>query len=478
MTQAITPETAGVSTPPPPPTAELYPTVDQVMQVCPDSNRANVAKNLPLILKAMCEAGYLSRNQLVAVIATIYVEVTPFAPIEEYGRGAGKAYGRTGHWGRGYIQLTWLENYQQAERDLGIAGLASNPNLALNPENAARIFFWYWSGKTGNNPSKAAEAGNWREVRRSVNGGYNSWDKFEGAIQRGLQVFTQPLDPAVIGVYPTDGAYGLGCMDPGNGLARTIAGGHNALTQPDALLMALASHKHRLNGFELHTLVNAAGIPDILKLEAQQKITLKGLAEDLDGDFTTHEVIVYPLAAGGIEVDVLASKPDPDDPEPQIFLHNSQTGLSMPTGTPLPGGVPSGEIPARIHQAAIAAAGRSSASGPGGGNVACAWAVNLFCSLPAGIENIGTWKDPNYDNVTVGVADMVKAIDGGRGHRVTREEAIPGDIFVWPAFKHVGIVMEPGATMVRSNSSSKARFSWDKRNPRPGFEQGIYRIVS
>lgn len=483
VTDPISPTTVAGASPPPPPAAELYPTVDQVMRVCPQTNRANVEKYLGLILKAMCEGGLTHRNHLIGIIATIYVETPPFAPIREYGRGAGKAYGRTGHYGRGWLQLTWEDNYRKAGQDLGIPDLAGNPDQALEPENAARIFVWFWLGKSGNNPSKAAAAGDWRGTRRAVNGGYNGWDEpgkpsFWPAVQRGLEVFTQDLDPAVIGVYPTDGSYGLGCMDGGNGASRTIAGGRNATTQADALLLALAAHKHRFNGFELRTLINAAAQPEVLKLKAQQKVGLKGLADDLDGDYTTHEVIVYPLAAGGIEVDILASKPDPDDPDPQIFLHDSTTGLSMPESNPLPSGVPSGEIPSRIHQAAITAEGRDTSMGPDGGNLACAWAVNLFCILPAGLDNIGTWADPNFNNVTVAVKDMVKALDAGRGRVVSRSESVPGDIVIWRGAGHVGVVMEPEGTVIRSNSSSKARFSWDKRNPPPGFEDAIYRVIS
>lgn len=47
-------------------------------------------------------------------------------PIEEYGKGAGHAYGaadpQTGqtYYGRGYVQLTWRENYARADKELGL----------------------------------------------------------------------------------------------------------------------------------------------------------------------------------------------------------------------------------------------------------------------------------------------------------------------------------------------------------------------
>jgi len=79
-------------------------------------------------------------------LATAYHETAgTMAPIREYGRGKGRKYGaedppgsgRT-YYGRGYVQLTWLANYQKAEEELG-APLVENPDLALDPVIAANI---------------------------------------------------------------------------------------------------------------------------------------------------------------------------------------------------------------------------------------------------------------------------------------------------------------------------------------------------
>ena len=46
-------------------------------------------------------------------------------PIEEYGKGSGMEYGKpdpeTGqtYYGRGYVQLTWRDNYARADEELG-----------------------------------------------------------------------------------------------------------------------------------------------------------------------------------------------------------------------------------------------------------------------------------------------------------------------------------------------------------------------
>lgn len=48
--------------------------------------------------------------------------------------------------GRGYIQLTGRDNYTRAGEALGIP-LVDRPELAANPEVAAKIAVWYWNVK-------------------------------------------------------------------------------------------------------------------------------------------------------------------------------------------------------------------------------------------------------------------------------------------------------------------------------------------
>ena len=76
-----------------------------------------------------------------------------FEPIEEIGRGAGRPFGEpasfvdsTGethqhvYYGRGYVQITWLDNYLRLGRELGLGeSLAVAPERALDPETAYRI---------------------------------------------------------------------------------------------------------------------------------------------------------------------------------------------------------------------------------------------------------------------------------------------------------------------------------------------------
>ena len=86
------------------------------------------------------------------ILATAYHETDKtMQPIEEYGKGRGRPYGRKIkynrqpythpdkiYYGRGDVQLTWYENYELMGRLLNIP-LLEQPELVLNPEISARI---------------------------------------------------------------------------------------------------------------------------------------------------------------------------------------------------------------------------------------------------------------------------------------------------------------------------------------------------
>lgn len=74
--------------------------------------------------------------------------------------------------GRGAIQLTGRDNYARAGEALGL-DLVNNPDLAKDPENAAKIAAWYWKSR---NVGEAARAGNVEAATRKINGGLNGVD--------------------------------------------------------------------------------------------------------------------------------------------------------------------------------------------------------------------------------------------------------------------------------------------------------------
>lgn len=89
---------------------------------------------------------------LAYILATTFHETaSTMRPLREYGRGNGMTYGRKIkmnrqpytypdhiYYGRGYVQLTWYENYELMGKILRIP-LLENPDLALKPDIAAKI---------------------------------------------------------------------------------------------------------------------------------------------------------------------------------------------------------------------------------------------------------------------------------------------------------------------------------------------------
>jgi hypothetical protein len=84
-------------------------------------------------------------------------------PIEEYGKGSGQSYGKVDpetkqtYYGRGFVQLTWRDNYARATNELDLDGdndLEWHAERALDPTIAAKVMGlgmvegWFRSGHT------------------------------------------------------------------------------------------------------------------------------------------------------------------------------------------------------------------------------------------------------------------------------------------------------------------------------------------
>ena len=98
-----------------------------------------------------------------ALATTKHETASTMWPIEEYGKGSGQPYGEpdpvTGeaYYGRGFVQLTWADNYKKADKELGLQQELScywHPVNALNTAIAADIMFlgmhegWFRKGQT------------------------------------------------------------------------------------------------------------------------------------------------------------------------------------------------------------------------------------------------------------------------------------------------------------------------------------------
>ncbi|AOY84079.1 DUF4231 domain-containing protein [Moorena producens JHB] len=181
------------SVPCPPESNFVTPEVVADILKCP---LKDVQTYLPDVLAGLEEKKILDKLTLIAAIATIGVETGGFRPIDEYGDSkyftkmyeGRKDLGNTQpgdgarYHGRGFIQITGRANYRDYGQKIGLGStLEKNPELALNPKIAAQILACYFYDRK---VYQAARDGDWRKVRRLVNGGYNGWEQFYTFVQR------------------------------------------------------------------------------------------------------------------------------------------------------------------------------------------------------------------------------------------------------------------------------------------------------
>jgi len=173
----------------PPVIVEAEPTVEPAIdssvtfevatQMMPRTPTDVMQEMYPLIMSALEEEGLDDEQMELYTFATMNAEVPGGLPIPEY-------YGSTAryapYYGRGYIQLTWQETYRAAGEALGI-DLEGNPDLALEPENAARILAWYLDSREDRIRTQL-NAGNLTEARVVVNG------RRADGLPNGLEEFT------------------------------------------------------------------------------------------------------------------------------------------------------------------------------------------------------------------------------------------------------------------------------------------------
>ncbi|WP_336273708.1 glycoside hydrolase family 19 protein [Vreelandella indica] len=188
-------------------------------------NAHNEASATPALTQAMAEAGITDPNEQAAFMGQMHHESGGFRTMEEsfnyssadrimavsrtarnqgpeaveaamaqgpeaiaelmYGGRMGNTEPGDGHRyrGRGFTQLTGKDNYTAASESLGI-DLVNNPDMAADPEVAAKVATWYWQNREG--LSEAAQSGDTREVTRLINGGDNGLADREAQTSRYL----------------------------------------------------------------------------------------------------------------------------------------------------------------------------------------------------------------------------------------------------------------------------------------------------
>lgn len=116
-------------------------------QPFPGSLAAQAVQGMDAILNEWERRGLTDLRWLAYMLATTFHETArTMQPIAEYGRGRGKKYGTpdpvTGqtYYGRGFVQLTWIDNYRKMGELLG-ADLVNHPDKAMELHIAAAIMF-------------------------------------------------------------------------------------------------------------------------------------------------------------------------------------------------------------------------------------------------------------------------------------------------------------------------------------------------
>jgi predicted chitinase len=181
------------------PTPEPGPTkgglsLSQLKAIMPNLSDARARQTLPHLNKAMAEANITTPKRQAAFVAQLAHESAEFRYFEEL--ASGRAYeGRRDlgnihpgdgvrYKGRGPIQLTGRNNYRAAGRALGI-DLEGNPKRAADVDVGFRTAAWFWNSRDLN---RFADSGNFREVTRRINGGYNGLASREAYYRRALNV--------------------------------------------------------------------------------------------------------------------------------------------------------------------------------------------------------------------------------------------------------------------------------------------------
>lgn len=147
----------------------------------------------------------------------------------------------------------------------------------------------------------------------------------------------------------------------------------------------------------------------------------------------------------------------------------TQTVSTGPVGNP----PAAGDINTAIYRSMMDMGTFDSSAGPDGGNLACAWAVNRVLEN-AGISHLGG-DAPDW------VPSVEADLQNNRGTPIDRSQGRAGDIVISGGQEHIGICLNDGCTQVRSNSSSRAAFTWDSDTDFGGFygsgPSRLYRIT-
>jgi predicted chitinase len=189
-------------------------TPDQLRRIMPNLPAVKAETLLPHLNSAMAEFGIDTMLRTAAFAAQLAHESGEFRWMEEIwgptsaqkryepqtdlSQRLGNTEGGDGlrFKGRGPIQLTGRANYARFGGLLGI-DLVGSPEQAAAPEVAFRIAALFWKNRGLN---ELAEAGDFREVTRRINGGFNGFDDRLKYYERAKSVLAVGFQPGTMPV--------------------------------------------------------------------------------------------------------------------------------------------------------------------------------------------------------------------------------------------------------------------------------------
>ena len=123
----------------------LQKTVDEIVKAYPWPPLGHEANLRQLLGFIAADTALQDQRWVAYLLATVRHETAfTFAPVAEYGGGAGHPYGtpdpQTGqtYYGRGFVQITWKGNYKKFSELLGI-DLVNHPDETLDPAVSYKI---------------------------------------------------------------------------------------------------------------------------------------------------------------------------------------------------------------------------------------------------------------------------------------------------------------------------------------------------
>lgn len=168
--------------------------------VMPSLSLAKRTEYAPLLDAALAEAGITTPKRIAAFLAQLahesgelryFAEIwgptdaqRRYEPPSDLAKKLGNTEPGDGfrYLGRGPIQLTGRANYRAAGKALGVP-LEEQPKLAAEPRIGFRVAAWFWSSRGLN---ELADKGDFREITRRINGGFNGLEHREKFYARAL----------------------------------------------------------------------------------------------------------------------------------------------------------------------------------------------------------------------------------------------------------------------------------------------------